>query len=460
MPTTREPAVAEPHAPRRSSVDAEPLRGAGAEHRPPGTRSVAASRNRPRAACRRRVAAGSDRRRRRSMPPVSASSMNGVRRTVASVHRRRGGDLLHAVRCAATIASARLGSAAVVAEEGLPGRDLQQVGAELVELASRSGLAGRARCRAPRPSRDADRDAEGRQRRAQRDGCAGRARRRAACRRARSMRARAGAPVSDSIAPSRSSMRRGSGRRDLAVVGDHQRSSRPRRAARAAAPRIALAGARVEVAGRLVGEHDRRLGRRARGRSPRAGARRRTASPARCRQTVAEPDALERRLRGAAAARASRDAARTADRSATLSTRAQPVEQEELLEHEADRRARAAPTARGRTARATSSPASAHVAAVGRSSVPITCSSVDLPEPDGPTIADQLALLDGQVDAAQRVDVAAVGLADIAELERRAVTARPPRSCPGRGRPSPRPSRRRHAQLDRDDPVRRGGSTP
>ena len=32
------------------------------------------------------------------------------------------------------------------------------------------------------------------------------------------------------------------------------------------------------------------------------------------------------------------------------------------------------------------------------------CSSVDLPEPDGPTIADQLAALDPQVDAAQRLD--------------------------------------------------------
>ena len=67
--------------------------------------------------------------------------------------------------------------------------------------------------------------------------------------------------------------------------------------------------------------------------------------------------------------------------------RAHPVEQEELLEDEPDRRAPAAPPARARRAPRCPRPATCTEPADGRSSVPITCSSVDLPEPDGPTTA-------------------------------------------------------------------------
>ena len=49
------------------------------------------------------------------------------------------------------------------------------------------------------------------------------------------------------------------------------------------------AGAAVEVAGRLVGEHDRRAGRPARGRSPRAGARRRRAATGGARRRWPRP---------------------------------------------------------------------------------------------------------------------------------------------------------------------------
>ena len=54
------------------------------------------------------------------------------------------------------------------------------------------------------------------------------------------------------------------------------------------------------------------------------------------------------------------------------------------------------------------------------------CSSVDLPEPDGPTIGEQLAGLHVQRHAPQGLDPAGVGLADAFEGEHRhpAVTTR------------------------------------
>ena len=60
--------------------------------------------------------------------------------------------------------------------------------------------------------------------------------------------------------------------------------------------------------------------------------------------------------------------------------------EEELLEHEPDA-ARAQPRQLAVVEPATSTPSIRTTPPVGRSSVPITCSSVDLPEPEGPTIA-------------------------------------------------------------------------
>ena len=45
------------------------------------------------------------------------------------------------------------------------------------------------------------------------------------------------------------------------------------------------------------------------------------------------------------------------------------------------------------------------------------CSSVDLPEPDGPTIAHSSPVVHGQVDAAQRLHAAVVALDDIGQLQ-------------------------------------------
>ena len=87
------------------------------------------------------------------------------------------------------------------------------------------------------------------------------------------------------------------------------------------------------------------------------------------------------------------------------------------------------------------------------------CSSVDLPEPDGPTTAASSPSSHGERDAVQDVDRAGIGLADAGQLEdrahravttvwpslqvarrprrsrRRTAPARPPRSC-GRRRPT------------------------
>ena len=138
----------------------------------------------------------------------------------------------------------------------------------------------------------------------------------------------------------------------------------------------------------------------ARGRSPRAGARRPTA-----RRPVPQPVARGRRGRApprpGGGARASRHAARRAAPPATLPTAFRPSSRWKRWNTKPIA-APAAPTAGGRTASPRRRRPAGRVPAVGRSSVPISCSSVDLPEPDGPTIADQLAGLDRQLDVAQR----------------------------------------------------------
>ena len=116
--------------------------------------------------------------------------------------------------------------------------------------------------------------------------------------------------------------------------------------------------------------------------------------------------------------------------------RGHPVEQEELLEHEPDlarpqRRQRALAQRRGVAARRPRpSPP------LGRSSVPITCSSVDLPEPDGPTTATASPAPHAQRDAAQRLDAAGIGLATRRAAASTALIAPSPPVRPSR-RPSP-----------------------
>ena len=99
--------------------------------------------------------------------------------------------------------------------------------------------------------------------------------------------------------------------------------------------RALRAAARVERAGRLVGQQQRPAGSSAPGRSPPAAARRRRAAPGRHRGRVGDPQ-RGRAARGARSRRAARQRRRAAPAAATLSSDGQVVEQVEELEDHAD----------------------------------------------------------------------------------------------------------------------------
>ena len=155
--------------------------------------------------------------------------------------------------------------------------------------------------------------------------------------------------------------------------------------------------ATVEVAGRLVGEHDRRppdqrpgdrhpltlaagqLGRQCSSRCA-SPTRSSACAPAPRRSRRAHPRRAARRRR--CPARSSRRAGRTAG----TRTRCARAQRGHLR----------SPSA------AMSSPSTCTVPALGRSSVPIMCNNVDLPDPDGPTIATAARPRDLQRHAVQR----------------------------------------------------------
>ena len=270
------------------------------------------------------------------------------------------------------------------AAEALPGLHLEQVRAQLVELVEQAGLARPGDAEHRHDRRDADRDADRRQRR---PGASRAESERADAQQVGEQQAAGGdlahAAVSDSIAPSRITTWRLVAAATswscviTTIVVPSAFSSAQQR-------QHVLAGARVEVAGRLVGEHDRRASHQgARDRHPLALAARQLGR--RVREPVAEPDALQRGRGGApslaragcrrTAARRRRCRPRSARRAGrTAGTRTRSG-------------ATAVPTGCRSDRRTTSTPSSSTSPTVGRSSVPITCSSVDLPEPDGPTIA-------------------------------------------------------------------------
>ena len=142
-----------------------------------------------------------------------------------------------------------------------------------------------------------------------------------------------GEPVSDSTRPSRSSTRRGNAAAIsrscviTTIVAPSPCSSRS--SARMPAPVAA-----VEVAGRLVGEHDRGRPDAAPVRSPRAGARRPTAWPGGGSSRWPRPTRSS--ASRAAARRSAAPTPRVEQAGRDVVERAHPVEQEELLEHEAD----------------------------------------------------------------------------------------------------------------------------
>ncbi len=208
--------------------------------------------------------------------------------------------------------------------------------------------------------------------------------------------------------PSRSSTRRGKAAAIVVVVGDRD-DRRAGRVQRLQQREDVRAGAAVEVAGRLVGEQDRRPpDERAGDRDPLALAARELRG--RVRQPVREADVVERlarprpplrsgrrRCRAARWRRCRARSSRRAGRTAGRRTRS-PC-------------ARSAASARSPSF-AVSSPATWTSPADWRSSVPITCSSVDLPRARRPDHGDGLTLAHRQRDAAQRLDAAGIGLVD------------------------------------------------
>ena len=199
---------------------------------------------------------------------------------------------------------------------------------------------------------------------------------------------------------------------DLAVVGDHEHG-RALAVERPQQLEDLAAGARVEVAGGLIGEHDRRRAdERARDRHALAlapGQQRRGLAHA-----VAEPDAVERRGRRPAALAGG--GAGVEQAVGDVLQRAVGLQQVELLEDEAD----------------ATRPERRQVAVGGAGDV----GPGDPHEPAGRPFqgahdvqqrrlararrADdraQLAVLHGQVDAAQRLHAAVVALDDVRQLK-------------------------------------------
>ena len=289
-----------------------------------------------------------------------------------------------------SIAGAASGSTASSPMNDCPGRDLEQVGAEPVELGEQVGLGGLGDAEHGDHRGDADGDAERRQRRPRPPRPQPRARAVAqdvtAVRGGRLIRAE------PRDRPSRISTRRGNASAIarswvITTIVDPAACSSCS-SARMSAPvresRLPVGSSANTIAGR----------RPAPGRSPPAGARRPTACTAGASSRCARPTASRAsraRARRAAGARRCR-----AGRSATLSSALMPVEQEELLEHEADL---ARPQRRQRAGRATapmSLPAMRTVARRRPLQRPIMFSSVDLPDPDGPTTRARLAGAHGQ----------------------------------------------------------------
>ena len=148
-----------------------------------------------------------------------------------------------------------------------------------------------------------------------------------------------------------------------------------------------LPGRGVEVAGGLVGQQQPRLARRGRGPPPPAAARRPTACPGGGVARSASPTSVEQ-PRGAAL-RLGQRPPRDEQRHRHVLERRELGQQVVELEHEAERAVAERAALGLRRARARPRRRSAACPASARSSVPSTCSSVDLPTPEAPTIASR-----------------------------------------------------------------------
>ena len=159
------------------------------------------------------------------------------------------------------------------------------------------------------------------------------------------------------------------------------------------------AGRGVEVAGRLVGQQQRRVADHRPGDRRPAAARRRTARAAGGRAGARGRPAPARPRPAAAAPPAGRPG--RAGRRPRCPAPRTPAARWNCWNTKPIRVARSADSSRS-DSRATSCPSIRTVPAVGRSRVPIRCSIVDLPEPDGPTIATSSPRVDPQADPAER----------------------------------------------------------
>ena len=331
------------------------------------------------------------------MPPVSLARDVGRCGTRSRRPSRRRETALDRPDPADHRGRLGIGKLAARPEEPLARRHLEEVRAEPVERRDEVGLArlGDAEHRDHRG--DADRDAERRERGAERAGCAGRSlpTRRTSAGSSRLGRAarHQGSSATSSLddAPSRISTRRGS---DAAIsrscvmttivvpVGVQLAQQREDLRARL----------RVEVAGRLVGEDDRRpADERAGDRDAlalAAGELRSGGGASRCRARRGRaPPAPRRAARRQATPRVEqpvrdvveRGHARRAGRTAGRRSRSRAPAARRARRRRASRRRRRRPRRRP---------------SLGRSSVPMMCSSVDLPEPGRPDDRDELALGD------------------------------------------------------------------
>ncbi len=372
------------------------------------------------------------------MPPVYSSGTRSVRRTVGSSCSTADTDCTGPIR--RSIPGASSGSTASSPRNDRPGVIVSRFVPEVVELGDEVGARRRADADDRHQRRDADRDAEGRQRRpqaarAQPDGADGErvphpqaARRHPLGGRGAHAAASAGSRSSPTIAPSSSATRRGRRARELAVVRD-QDDRRPAAVQVAQQVEDGAARAAVEVAGRLVGQDQRRLA------DQRPGDGDPLALAAReLRRLVPEPvleaDALQRRL-GAPPPFADRHPGVQQARGDVVGRR-QRLQQVEALEHEAD-----APRAQGRQLAVAHPPGvdAGDVHRPGRRPVEQAheLQQGRLARARRADHGHELALLDRQLDVAQDVAGRGVAAADAAELDdahRSACTTRVPSSMP------------------------------
>ena len=223
--------------------------------------------------------------------------------------------------------------------------------------------------------------------------------------------------------------------------GDQRGEAAVRARCRCSAPITPSAVCVIEIAGRLVGEQDARARWRARGRWRRAAARRPRAAPGDARRAA---QARRDRSSSAALPRASaaRDAGDHLRQHDVLERREFRQQMMELID-EAELPSGAARCAARRTCAPQSRPPISTSPPSGRSSSPATCSSVDLPAPDGPTSATISPGRSASVDAAQH----------------RQLDAAPGGRC-ARRRAARAPRRRRSLiaqRLDRIEPRRAPG---